>query len=121
MKWWIVVRHPKIKKQVNLYVDDKRKQELQTRLYSQGKTLQDSILMEANFIIDNDIPLNNPVDAFRNIREKLIDKYGTLKNAAECVGLSPGMLRNTLHFLETKKNYQPSKSTTSKLLELLEK
>lgn len=102
-------------------VDDEDVKKIREYLLSQGKTITDGLIDEVNYVIDKKIPIKKPVEDFLNIRKKLIAKYGTIKNAAERVALSPGMLRNTLHFLETKKNYQPSKSTMSKLSELIEK
>ena len=120
IRWWIILAKRKLS---GLYVNDKLKEKLQTCLYSEGKTLKGALLEEANYIIDNDIPIEKPVEDFLNIREKLreklIEKYGTLKNAADSVGMNPNMLRNTLHFLETKKKYRPQESTISMLSKLL--
>ena len=104
-----------------LRVDDEDVKKIREYLLSQGKTITDGLIDEVNYVIDKKIPIKKPVEDFLNIREKLIAKYGTLKKAAEHVGMNPGMLRNTLHFLETKKNYRPSKSTMSMLSELIGK
>lgn len=102
-------------------IEESLKKKIKQRLYSQGETFQSAIEKEIDKIVAAEVRIERPVENFLNIRERLINKYGTLKAAAESVGLNPGMLRNTLHFLETKKNYRPSKSTKSKLSELLEK
>ena len=105
-----------------LYVDDELKEQLQTCLYSKGKTLKGALLEEANYIIDNDIPIEKPIERFLDVRGKLIEKYGTIKNAAKSAHISYQGLIQTINLIEKKKeNCQLKKSTISKLSDLLEK
>ena len=103
-------------------VEKNIKEQLQTCLYSQGKSLNGALLEEINYIIDNNIPIENPVKNFLNIREKLIEKYGTVKTAAEKANVNYQGLINSINLIERKKeNCQLKKSTISMLSNLLEK
>lgn len=104
-----------------LHVDDKLKERLKTYLYSEGKTLKGALQDEVDYIVDNNLPIGKPVEIFFDIRERLINKYGTLKNAAEIAGIRYQNFMDVIYKIEQKKDYRPSKSTISKLSELLEK
>lgn len=104
-----------------LYVDKALKEKLQAYLYSEGKTFQSAIEDETNYIIDNDIPIEKPVEKFLNIREKLIEKYGSIKEASKHTYVSYRTLMTAIEKIEKNKNFKPRKSTISMLSDLLEK
>lgn len=106
-----------------LNVDEEDVKKVRAYLLSQGKTLTDGLIDEVNYVIDNNIPIptERPVEKFLNIKERLIEKYGTIKNAAEITGTSYYALTSAIKKIEKNKDYSPRKSTISMLSKLLEK
>lgn len=89
-------------------------------MYSEGKTFQSAIEDEIDYIIDNELSLESPVGDFLDIREKLIEKYGSIKEASKYTDVCYSDLQKKIKNIETKKKYRPSKSTISMLSKLLE-
>lgn len=104
-----------------LPLDEKEKQKLRICLLNEGKTITDGLIDQVNYIIDNNIPIEKPIEKFLNVRERLIEKYGTIKEAAKHTNVSYQTLMDAIKKIEKNKNYLPRKSTISMLSDLLEK
>lgn len=106
-----------------LNVDEEDVKKVRAYLLSQGKTLTDGLIDEVNYVIDNNIPIpiENPVEKFLDIRQRLIEKYGTIKEASKHTNVSYRTLMTAIEKIERNKNYRPYKSTSKMLMDLLEK
>lgn len=106
-----------------LPLDEKEKQKLRICLLNEGKTITGGLIEQVNYIIDNNIPIpiEKPVEKFLNIRQRLIDKYGTVKEASKHTYVAYRTLMNAIEKIEKNKNYLPRKSTISMLSDLLGK
>ena len=106
-----------------LNVDEEDVKKVRAYLLSQGKTLTDGLIDEVNYVIDNNIPIptENPVEKFLDIRQRLIEKYGTIKEASKHTHVTYQTLMDAIKKIEKNKDYSPRKSTISMLSKLLEK
>lgn len=104
-----------------LHIDEEDKKKVQEYFLNQGKTLTQGLIDEANYIIKNNIPFEKPIEKFSNIRQRLIDEYGTIKEASKYASVSYQTLMDAIHKIERNKNYKPQKSTSKMLMDLLEK
>lgn len=104
-----------------LPLDDKLKEKLCLYLLQEGKTLKEGIIEQFNYIIDNNIPIEEPVENFLDIRKKLIEKYGSIKEASKHAHVSYQNLLVTIKKIEKNKNFKPRKSTISMFSDLLKK
>lgn len=118
MRWWasLAKNH-----KYNLTVNDEEYEMIKTYVYSQGKTLVEAVAEQVDYIVNNNIPIEKPVEKFLNIRERLIEKYGTIKEASKHTNVSYQTLMDAIHKIERNKNYKPQKSTSKMLMDLVEK
>lgn len=105
-----------------LNVDEEDVKKVRAYLLSQGKTLTQGLIDEVNYVIDNNIPIpiEKPIEKFLNVRERLIEKYGTIKEASKHTSVSYQTLMDAIKKIEKNKNYSPRKPTISMLSKLLE-
>ena len=104
-----------------LSVSDDEYELLKPYVYSQGKTMAEALAEQVDYIIDNNIPIkiDNPVEDFLDIRKRLIEKYGTIKEASKHTYVSYQTLMDAIRKIETNPRYSPKKSTLIMLTDLL--
>lgn len=105
----------------NLSISDEEYKMIKTYAYSEGKTLKEAIAEQVSYIVNNNIPIEKPIENFLDIRQRLIKKYGNIKEASKHTNVSYRTLMTAIEKIEKNKKYSPTKSTISMLSDLLEK